>query len=462
MLAQLLQLAIRQRLAVLALTLAAALLGLWNFQHLTIDAVPDITNVQVQINTEAAGYTPLETEQRITFAIENAMAGLAGLDYTRSVSRYGLSQVTVAFNDATDLYFARQQVAERLQSISSRLPPGIEPQMGPPTTGLGEITMFTVDASEGATGEDGTPITAMDLRLVQDWIVRPQLLRVEGVAEVNAIGGYSKQFLIQPDPALLQAFDVSLDELAATVGNNNANRGAGYIERSGQQMLLRVPGQIDGDSNTLETLASLTIKTVHGAPVRVGDVAEVAIGSALRTGAATQDGHEVVLGTVMMRVGENSRAVANAVVQKIEDIRPSLPAGIDINVAYDRTRLVDKTLDTVRTNLVEGALLVIVVLFLLLGNLRAALITAMVIPLSMLLTISGMVRSGTSANLMSLGALDFGLIVDGAVIIVENCLRVLGIRSQNGRLGLSERLQAVFAATHEVIRPALFGVFIIT
>lgn len=462
MLEKLLQFAIQNRFAVLAATLAAALLGLWNFQHLTIDAVPDITNVQVQINTEASGYTPLETEQRITLVVENAMAGLAGLDYTRSVSRYGLSQVTVAFSDATDLYFARQQVAERLQSIANRLPPGIEPQMGPPTTGLGEITMFTVDAKPGATREDGQPLTAMDLRLVQDWIVRPQLLRVEGVAEINSIGGYSKQFLILPDPARLQAFGVTLDELAATVSSNNANRGAGYIERSGQQMLLRVPGQIDGSSGTLDTLAALTIKRVNGAAVRVRDVAELAIGSSLRTGAATQDGHEVVLGTVMMRVGENSREVAQAVVRKIEDIRPSLPPGIEINVAYDRTALVNKTLATVRTNLVEGALLVIVVLFLMLGNLRAALITALVIPLSMLLTVTGMVRSGTSANLMSLGALDFGLIVDGAVIIVENCLRVLALRSQSGTLDLKARLQAVFEATHEVIRPALFGVFIIT
>ncbi len=463
MLANILQLAIRQRIPVLLVVVGLALVGVWSYQHLAIDAVPDITNVQVQINTEAPGYTPQEAEQRITYPLETAMAGLAALDYTRSVSRYGLSQVTVAFDDGTDLYFARQQVAERLQTIASSLPPGIEPKMGPPTTGLGEITMYTVDAQDDATNPDGSPVTATDLRLVQDWIVRPQLLRVPGVADINSIGGYAKQFLIQPDPAKLLAYGVSLAELGDTVMANNANIGAGYIERSGQQMLLRVPGQIDGGDASLQMLSALVIRTIDGAPVRISDVAEVAIGSELRTGAATQDGHEVVLGTVMMRVGENSRAVARAVANKIDEIGPSLPEGIEIVIAYDRTMLVDKTLATVQKNLLEGALLVIVVLFLMLGNLRAALITAMVIPLAMLLTITGMVRSGISANLMSLGALDFGLIVDGAVIIVENCLRVLALeRAKGAALDLQTRLRLVYEATHDVIRPALFGVFIIT
>ncbi|MEW6166362.1 MAG: CusA/CzcA family heavy metal efflux RND transporter [Pseudomonadota bacterium] len=462
MLQRILDISIRQRVPVLLATLALALLGLWNFQHLAIDAVPDITNVQVQINTEAEGYTPLEAEQRITLPLETAMAGLARLDYTRSLSRYGLSQVTVVFEDGTDPYFARQQVAERLQAVAGVLPRGIEPQMGPAATGLGEIYMYSVDAEPGAVNADGSPVTAMDLRLVQDWIVRPQLLRVPGVADVNSIGGYTKQYLVQPDPARLLGYGIGIADLEAALLRNNANAGAGYVERHGQQMLLRVPGQIDA-ADAIDALGAVVIRTIAGAPLRVSDVAEVAIGSELRTGAATQDGHEIVLGTVFMRVGENSREVARAVAERIDALGPSLPPGIKVVTAYDRTTLVDKTLRTVAKNLVEGALLVIAVLFLLLGNLRAALLTAMVIPLTMLLTITGMVQSGISANLMSLGALDFGLIVDGAVIIVENCLRRLALASESGqRMSLAERLRVVFEATHDVIRPALFGVFIIT
>jgi heavy metal efflux system protein len=462
MLARILHLSIRHRSAVLLIALACSLVGFWSYQHLPIDAVPDITNVQVQINTEAPGYTPLEAEQRVTVPLETAMAGLARLDYTRSLSRYGLSQVTVAFKDGTDPYFARQQVAERLQAVRGSLPQGIEPAMGPAATGLGEIFMYTVDAEPGARNADGTPVTAMDLRLAQDWIVRPQLLRVAGVADVNSIGGYQKQYVVQPDPARLLGYGISFADVAAALARNNANAGAGYLERNGQQMLVRIPGQVAAGAQTLDELRGIVVKSVGGAPVRIGDVAEVSIESELRTGAATQDGHEVVLGTVLMRVGENSRDVARAVAKKIEEIGPTLPPGIKVVTAYDRTRLVEKTLDTVQTNLAEGALLVIAVLFVLLGNLRAALLTAMVIPLTMLLTISGMVQSGISANLMSLGALDFGLIVDGAVIIVENCLRRLSLASGSGPLPLKERLDVVFEATHDVIRPALFGVFIIT
>lgn len=449
--------AIRHRAGVLLLAVALGVLGLWNLPKLTIDAVPDITNVQVQINTDLPGYTPLEAEQRVTLPLEWALGGLAGLDYIRSISRYGLSQVTVAFDDHTDLYFARQQVAERLQTLRSQLPPGAEPQMGPAATGLGEISMYVLDSEPNAN------VTPMQLREVQDWIVRPQLLRVDGVADVNAVGGYRKQYLVYPDLRRLQAMNLSLDDLAATLERNNANQGASFIERQGQQILLRIPAQIRGGSEaTLDDIGALTIRTQAGAPIRVRDVAEVAIGSALRTGAATQDGREVVLGTVLMRVGENSRSVAAAVAEQIDLIRSSLPPGVSISLAYDRTRLVDKTLGTVQTNLIEGALLVIAVLFVMLGNLRAALITAMVIPLAMLLTITGMVETGVSANLMSLGALDFGLIVDGAVIITENCLSRLAARSNAGTLPLRERLELVFEATYEVIRPALFGVFIIT
>ncbi len=463
MLDRILSSSLKYRWVVLAAVLAVSLLGLWSYQYLAIDAVPDITNVQVQINTEAAGYTPLEVEQRITVPLETGMAGLARLDYTRSLSRYGLSQVTVVFEDDTDLYFARQQVAERLQAVRGSLPVGVEPQIGPAATGLGEIFMYTVDALPDARQADGAPLTATDLRLAQDWIVRPQLLRVDGVADVNTVGGYQKQFLVQPSPESLLAYGISLAELVEALERNNSNRGAGYIERFGQQMLLRLPGQVGQGSEAIGDLQRIVIKTVAGAPVRIGDVATVTTGPELRIGAATQNGHEVVLGTVLMRVGENSRAVAQAVAARLEVINATLPPGIKATAAYDRTSLVNKTLATVQKNLLEGALLVIVVLFLLLGNLRAALLTAMVIPVTMLMTITGMVRSGVSANLMSLGALDFGLIVDGAVIIVENCLRRLSLAG-SGRavLSLDERLRVVFEGTREVIRPALFGVFIIT
>ncbi len=448
--------AIRRRGLMMVLVLALAILGAWSFRQLPIDAVPDITNVQVQINTEAPGYTPLEAEQRVSFAVENAMSGLPRLDYTRSLSRYGLSQVTVVFRDGTDPYFARQQVAERLQTLRSALPPGLEPQLGPITTGLGEIFLWTVDAEPGARGKDGQPLTATDLRQAQDWIIRPQMLRVPGVTEVNSLGGYEKQIHVRPDPGRMLAYGIGFGELRSAIGANNANTGAGYIERSGQQQLIRVPGQ----AATLEDLRQLVVARHGDAPVRLGDVAEVVVGPELRNGAATMNGHEVVLGTVFMLVGENSRTVARAAAAKLEEAARSLPPGITVNVVYDRTTLVERTLSTVSLNLLEGALLVIVVLFLLLGNLRAALLTAAVIPLAMLMTFTGMVQTRVSANLMSLGALDFGLIVDGAVIIVENCLRRLGLAGS--RLSPQERLEVVYQATAEVIRPSLFGIGIIT
>ena len=415
MLDRLIKLSVDFRVATLVLALALGAVGLWSFQHLSIDAVPDITNVQVQVNSEAAGYTPLEAEQRITLPLENAMAGLAGLDYTRSLSRYGLSQVTIVFKEGTDLYFARQQVAERLQAARGGLPAGIEPQMGPAATGLGEIFMYTVDATTPPGG--GKPsVDAQALRQAQEWIVRPQLLRVPGVADVNTVGGYQKQYLVHPDADRLLAYGLTLADLVNALERNNANRGAAYIERNGQQVLLRVPGQLDGGAAALEELRGLVVRSVGGITIRVEDVAVVATGSEIRIGAATQNGREVVLGTVLMRVGENSRDVASAIAARLPQINATLPPGIRVSTTYDRTHLVDQTLATVEKNLVEGALLVIVVLFLLLGNLRAALLTAMVIPIVMLMTITGMVQSGVSANLMSLGALDFGLIVDGAVI----------------------------------------------
>ena len=466
MLHAILRLSIAQRGLVLVLVLLAAILGAWNFSRLPIDAVPDITNVQVTVNTSAPGYTPLEVEQRVTFPIENAMAGLPRLDYTRSLSRYGLSQITVVFEEGTDIYFARQQVGERLNAARSAIPTGLEPALGPIATGLGEIFMFTVDSEPGALNADGTPVTPTDLRTVHDWIIRPQLLRVPGVVEVNPIGGYKKQILVAPDPARLLAFGVTYTDVLDRLRRNNDNRGAGFIEYNGAQWLLRVPGRAE----EMQDIADVVVSERDGVPVRIADVATVGIGSELRAGAATQNGREVVMSTVFMLIGENSRTVASAVADQLEAIQPSLPPGITATAVYDRTELVDQTLVTVRTNLLEGALLVIVVLFLLLGNVRAAVLTAAVIPLAMLMTITGMVQSRVSANLMSLGALDFGLIVDGAVIIVENCLRRL---SEAGRarpsqepgasaLPLEERLEIVRNATGEVIRPALFGVGIIT
>ena len=453
-----LRFSVERRFLTLSLILVLVGVGVWSFQRLPIDAVPDITNVQVQINTEAPGYSPLEAEQRITFPVETALYGLPNLSYTRSLSRYGLSQVTVVFEEGTDIYFARNLINERLGAIKSALPPGLEPEMGPIATGLGEIFMYTVEALPGATQADGSPLDATALREIQDWIIKPQLAQVPGVIEVNTIGGYDKQYHVTPSPQRLLEFGITVDELVSALRANNTNRGAGYIERNGQQLLVRSPGQLA----TIGDIEQVVIANRDGVPVRVADVAEVAIGKELRTGAATRDGKETVMGTAMMLVGENSRAVAQAVAEKLEAIQPSLPDGVKVEAVYDRTALVDKAIATVEKNLLEGALLVIVVLFLLLGNLRAALITAAVIPLSMLATITGMVRSGVSANLMSLGALDFGLIVDGAVIIVENCIRRLSQAQHQGQLALKERLQLVFEATNEVIRPSLFGVAIIT
>jgi cobalt-zinc-cadmium resistance protein CzcA len=457
MLDAILRRSVTYRALVLSLVALVAGLGAWNFTRLPIDAVPDITNVQVVVNTAASGYTPLEVEQRISFPVETAMAGLPRLAYTRSLSRYALSQVTVVFQEGTDIYFARQQVGERLNGAKANLPPGLEPALGPIATGLGEIFMFTVDAEPGASHPDGTPITPTDLRSVHDWIIRPQLLRVPGVVEVNPIGGYKKQVVVSPNPAQLLALGLSHTDVLDALRENNENRGAGFVDHNGEQWLLRVPGQAERSGQ----LGEIVVRERGGVPIRVRDVASVEIGHELRGGAATQNGREVVMSTVFMLIGSNSRTVAKAVGEKLEAIAPSLPPGITATAVYDRTALVDKTLATVRTNLFEGALLVVVVLLLLLGNLRAALLTAAVIPVSMLMTITGMVQTGVTANLMSLGALDFGLIVDGAVIIVENCLRRL---SQAGRHveKVSDRVSIVFDATREVIRPALFGVAIIT
>ena len=456
---RLIQFAIEQRIIVLLAVLLMAGVGIASYQKLPIDAVPDITNVQVQINSAAAGFSPLETEQRVTFPIETAMAGLPGLQQTRSLSRSGLSQVTVIFKDGTDLFFARQLVNERLQVAREQLPDGIETAMGPISTGLGEIFLWTVEAEDGVRKEDGTPYTPTDLRVIQDWIIKPQLRNVPGVAEINTIGGFAKEYQIAPDPKRLAAYNLTLNDLVTALERNNANVGAGYIERSGEQLLIRAPGQVA----SIDDIANIVITTSDGTPIRVRNVAQVDIGRELRTGAATENGREVVLGTVFMLIGENSRSVSQAVAKKLEEINRSLPEGVVAVTVYDRTNLVEKAIATVKKNLFEGALLVVAVLFLFLGNIRAALITAMVIPLAMLFTFTGMFTNKVSANLMSLGALDFGIIVDGAVVIVENAIRRLAHAQQrHGRLlTRSERLHEVFAAAKEARRALIFGQLII-
>jgi len=456
----LLRFAIARRKLILCAVFGLIILGGWSYQQLPIDAVPDITNVQVQINTEAPGYSPLEAEQRITWPVETALSGLPHLAYTRSLSRYGLSQVTVVFDDDTDIYFARNLINQRLGIIKSKLPAGMEPAMGPIATGLGEIFMYTVEAKPSAKQTDGTAFDATALREIQDWIIRPQLLLVKGVTEINSIGGFNKQYHITPEPTKLLNYGLSMEHIRAALERNNQNRGAGYIESRGQQWLVRVPGQLE----SIADIEQVVVGESKGVSVRVKDIADVAIGKELRTGAATQNGQETVLGTAMMLMGENSRNVSRDLAKALEKVNQSLPEGVVATAVYNRTTLVDKAISTVQKNLLEGALLVIIVLFALLGNLRAALITAAVIPITMLMTMTGMVQLGVSANLMSLGALDFGLIVDGAVIIVENTIRRLAEaqRARGGLLNLKDRIDLAYEATNEVIRPSLFGVGIIT
>ncbi|MEN8293379.1 CusA/CzcA family heavy metal efflux RND transporter [Acinetobacter radioresistens] len=433
--------------------------GIYSYQKLPIDAVPDITNTQVQINTQANGFTALEVEQRITYPIENAMAGIPDLELTRSISRYGLSQVTIVFEDGTDIYWARQQINQRLQEIQAELPAQTSPIMSPVSTGLGEIYQWVLRAEPKAKKSDGTAYTAMDLREIQDWVVRPQLQRVQGVAEVNSIGGFEKNYVVSPDFSYMQQLNISLEQLQQALNQNNENRGAGFIEDNGQQLTVRIPGTLNNISDIENTL----VTSSSGRAIRVSDIAQVSIGHDLRTGGATYNGEETVLGIAMMAMGENSRTVSKAVDAKIRDIQNSLPNGVFIETVYDRTSLVEKAIKTVQKNLVEGAVLVIVILFLFLGNIRAALITACVIPLSMLFTLTGMAQKNISANLMSLGALDFGIIVDGAVVIVENCIRRLAHAQQllKRPLTQSERFKEVFLAARQARRPLIFGQLII-
>src|SRR5215475_575836 len=481
MLERIIRFAIEHRLLVVLLTLAAAGLGGYALQRLPIDAVPDITNKQVQINTEAAALSPVEIEKQVTFPIETALAGIPGLASTRSISRNGFSQVTAVFRDNVDIYFARQQVNERLAEARESLPPGAEPIMGPISTGLGEVYMWTVEyaspktitITDGRPGwqSDGTYLTpekqrlatplvrATYLRTVQDWMIRPQLKNVEGVAGVDAIGGYVKQYHVQPDPMELVAYGLTFQDIIEALERNNVSTGAGYIEHKGEAYIVRADGRIANE----EQIASIVVGTRQGTPIYIRDVATVGLGRELGTGGASENGEEVVVGTALMLLGENSRTVAAAVDAKMRDISKSLPPHVQVKTVLNRSKLVNATIKTVEKNLAEGTLLVIAVLFLLLGNLRAALITALAIPLSMLMTAIGMVRAGVSGNLMSLGALDFGLIVDGAVIIVENCLRHLAERQHAlGRLlTRRERLHEVWVATREMIQPSVFGQAII-
>ena len=481
MLERIIRFAIEHRMLLVLLTMAAAGLGGYALQRLPIDAVPDITNKQVQINTAAAALSPVEIEKQVTFPIETALAGMPGLESTRSISRNGFSQVTAVFRDNVDIYFARQQVNERLTEARESLPPGAEPIMGPISTGLGEVYMWTVEyippqtvtITDGMPGwqSDGTYLTpekqrlatplarATYLRTVQDWIVRPQLKNIEGIAGVDAIGGYVKQYHVQPDPMELVAYGLTFQDIIEALERNNVSTGAGYIEHKGEAYIVRADGRIANEAQ----IASIVVGTRQGTPIYIRDVATVGLGRELRTGGASENGAEVVVGTALMLLGENSRTVAAAVDAKMRDISKSLPPHVQVKTVLNRSKLVNATIKTVQKNLAEGAFLVIAVLFLLLGNLRAALITALAIPLSMLMTAIGMVRAGVSGNLMSLGALDFGLIVDGAVIIVENCLRHLAERQHAlGRLlTRRERLHEVWVATREMIQPSVFGQAII-
>lgn len=467
MIEKILHFALAHRVLIVLMTAALTAYGFFCLTKLPIDAVPDITNNQVSINVEMASLSPEDIEKQVNYPIETSMAGIPGLSYTRSIARNGFGQVTVIFDDDIDIYFARSQVHERLSAATEVLPEGAEPRMGAISTGLGEIYMWTVEykAPEAPyTTPDGEILTsefekAMYLRTVQDWIIRPQIKTVPGVAEVDAIGGYARQYHVQPDARKLASFGLGFSDLISALERGNASSGAGFIENNGEALAVRADGRL----KTKEQIGSIVITARGGTPLYIRDVAQIALGQELRTGSASENGHEVVVGTAMMLKGENSRIVSRAVDAQMAEISKALPDGIIAKTVLNRTKLVDATIHTVQKNLGEGALLVIVVLFILLGNFRTALITALVIPITMMLTAAGMLKAGISANLMSLGALDFGLIVDGAVIVTENCLRRIGLRQEHeGRtLSLSERLEEVREASRQMIQPAVFGQAII-
>ncbi len=462
MLHRLLELVLRHRPLVLLATLALAIAGVWAALRLPIDAVPDITNPQVQINTAVPALAPEEVEKLVSFPIESEMAGLPGMLELRSLSKYGLSQVTMTFREGVDLFRMRQLVTERLQAAEADLPPGLTPKLAPIATGLGEIFYYALDYRAGAADAPPTRDAQLaELRQLQDYVVKPLLRATPGVAEVNTSGGHERQILIQPDPARLAASGFSVDTLADIVEMNTRNAGGGYVEIGGEQLVVRAPSRV------LDTaqIAQIPLRFGGGVqPILLGELATIGVGTSFRTGAGTDNAREALVGAAIMMAGENSRLVAAGVRAKLGEIQEKLPAGVEIRKLYDRSDLVNRTIATIRNNLAEGALLVVGVLFLLLGNWRAALIVALVIPLSMLFAMTGMVRLGLSGNLMSLGAIDFGLIIDGAVVMVENIVRHLGARQHAlGRvLNARERTVEVLRSAKEVANPMFFGVLIIT
>jgi cobalt-zinc-cadmium resistance protein CzcA len=473
---------VRFRWFVVLATALVAAVGLFELTRLPIDAVPDITNRQVQINTLAPALAPEQMERQVTYPLETAMAGIPGLQSTRSLSRNGFSQITVIFTDQTDIYFARQQVAERMAQARENLPSGVEPVLAPITTGLGEVLMWTVDytpfnpkavAKPGEPGwqaggayltPEGDLLTtpqarATYLRTVQDWIIAPRMRTTKGLAGVDVNGGYVKEYAVRPDAARLAGYGLSLNDLILALERANTQAGAGFIQRAGEALTVRS----DALASTVQDLAQAPVVNRNGLVVRVADVATVEIGQAPRLGGASRDGHEAVIGTALMLAGGNSRTVAQAAAAQLEEVATSLPPNVIAKPVLDRSALVNSTIKTVAKNLTEGALLVILILFLLLGNIRAASITALMIPISFLFAVIGMNRFGISGNLMSLGALDFGLLVDGAVVVVENTLLMLGHRrAELGRiLTRSERLQVAGAAARQMVKPAAFGQLII-
>lgn len=462
MISRILEFALRQRAFVLLATAALVFAGIWSALRLPIDAVPDITNVQVQINTEVPALAPEEIEKLVTFPLETELSGVPGMTEIRSLSKFGLSQITVIFQDNADIYRARQLLSERLQNAVEKLPKGLVPKLAPITTGLGEIYFYIVDYDASATNKPATRREQlMELELIHDYIIKPQLRTVAGLADVNGSGGYEKQIVVLPKPDKLRDAGMTFGELAQIVGENTENAGGGVVSQGREQLIIRTVGRVQ----SVADIENLPVKFGAGVrPILVKDLAEVAIGSKVRTGAATENGQEALLGTVLMLSGENSRIVAQRVQDKMKEIRPKLPPGVVIRPVYDRGDLVDHTIGTVEKNLFEGAILVVAVLLALLGNWRAALVVAIAIPLSLLFAMTGMVEGHISGNLMSLGAIDFGLIIDGAVVIVENVVRQLAVRQHHlGRtLSSEERLQVILSASKEVGTPMFFGVLIIT
>lgn len=481
MIERILRFSLKYPFGILLAALIIAAYGIYSFSRLPIDAVPDITNNQVQINIALPGLSPVQVEKQVTYVVETALAGIPGLQMTRSLSRNGFSQVTVIFDDDVNIYFARQQINERLSEVKEHLPEGIELTMGPISTGLGEIYMWTVDfkphelshriKSKFGWQWDGSYLTpegqslktdvekASYLRTVQDWIVKPQLKGIPGLADIDSIGGYVRQYHIEPNVERMIALGLSFDDIIQVVRKNNVSIGPGYIEKRGESLLVKSDERLDAP----EQIESIVVATREGVPIRIRDIADVGVGKEMRTGSATHNGHEAVIGTALMLIGANSRTVAQAVDAKLQEINRTLPVDVEVKPVLNRTKLVNATIHTVAKNLGEGAILVIAILFVFLGYFRAAVITACVIPLSMLMTAAGMVHSKLSGNLMSLGAIDFGLIVDGAVIITENCLRRLAQKQREmGRdLNLQERMQEVTAASQEMIQPTVFGQAII-